>query len=131
MDLTNQGQFINFLFKCLDKHQREASILFLNLDLENEHFEVLTRLITFYSNVFDFNFINSKYLAKSASNVISEMNKLKTEYTNKLNDIKTSNSRQTEFFISAQNSFIEQNKYLLNSNRSLENRLQNLERKLS
>ena len=27
MNLTNQGQFIEFLFKCLDKHKREASIL--------------------------------------------------------------------------------------------------------
>ena len=104
MNLTNQGQFIEFLFKCLDKYKREASILFLNLDLENEHFEVLTRIIAFYSDVFDFNFINSKYLAKSASNLMSEMKRLKIKYTNKLNDIEALNARQKEFFISAQNS---------------------------
>ena len=67
MNLTNQGQFIGFLFKCLEKHIREASILFLNLDIENERIEVLSRLISVYSDVFDFNFHDLKFLSKSAT----------------------------------------------------------------
>lgn len=84
MDLTKQGQFIDFLFKCLDKHQREASILFLNLDIENERIGVLTQLLNRYSNIFDFNFINSKYLSKSASFLLNELQKLKIEFTSKI-----------------------------------------------
>ena len=84
MNLTNQGQFIEFLFKCLDKHRREASVLFLNLDIENERIEVLSRLISAYSDVFDFNFINSKFLSKSATFLLSELQKQRIEFTNKI-----------------------------------------------
>ena len=84
MNLTNQGQFIGFLFKCLEKHIREASILFLNQDIENERIEVLSRLISVYSDVFDFNFHNLKFLSKSATFLLSELQKQRIEFTNKI-----------------------------------------------
>ncbi len=34
MDNIKQSQFIEFMFKCLDIHKKEASVLFLNLNLK-------------------------------------------------------------------------------------------------
>ncbi|KAK8895440.1 hypothetical protein M9Y10_023904 [Tritrichomonas musculus] len=105
MNLTNQGQFIDFLFKCLDKYKREASILFLNLDLENERIGILSRLLADYSDTFDFNFFNPKFLSKSASILLSEIQKLKIEYSNKISEIEAENQKQKDFFILSQQMF--------------------------
>ena len=131
MNLTNQGQFIEFLFKCLDKHRREASVLFLNLDIENERIEVLSRLISAYSDVFDFNFINSKFLSKSATFLLSELQKQRIEFNNKISELESDNQKQKEFFITAQTAFNDSKSDLLNSNRSLIEKIADLERRLT
>lgn len=131
MDLTKQGQFIEFLFKCLDKHKRVASILFLNIDIENERVDILPRLLNFYSDVFDFNFINSKYLSKSASFLLNELKKLKIEMSNKIAEIESTNEKQKDFFTAEQKEFNDSKIDLLNSNRSLEVKIAELERKLN
>lgn len=83
MNSTYQNRFIEFLFKCLDKHERKASILFLNLDLESDNINILNRLLKDYSDIFDFNMMNPKFLAKNALFFLSELQKLKIEYKNK------------------------------------------------
>ena len=131
MNLTNQGQFIGFLFKCLEKHIREASILFLNQDIENERIEVLSRLISVYSDVFDFNFHNLKFLSKSATFLLSELQKQRIEFNNKISELESDNQKQKEFFITAQTAFNDSKSDLLNSNRSLIEKIADLERRLT
>lgn len=132
MDSTNQNLYIEFLFKCLDKYDRGASVLFANLDLESERIDVLMRLLSSnYQNKFDFNFVNPKLIAKNASFLLSEMQKLKIEYSQKISEIETENQKQKDFFISAQKLFDETKDNLLKSNQSLEQRIQKLEEELS
>ena len=97
MILTNQGRLIGFLFKYLDKYKREASILFLNLDLENERIDLLDQLFTRYSDVFDFNMINSQYLAKKNLFILKELKKLKIEFVHNISEIESENKKQKKF----------------------------------
>lgn len=64
--LKNQNrtnsEVVEFLFKCLDKHGRSASVLFQNIDFCNEHQKYLQQLFSEkYSTIFDFHFINTNY----------------------------------------------------------------------
>lgn len=95
---SKQTQLIEFLFKCLDKYGRSASVLFLNIDIENERMNYISRLLTYSSEKFDFNMINSKSLSKSSSILMSEMQKLKIEYTTKYNEIVEENQKQKIFY---------------------------------
>lgn len=52
-------EIFDFLFKCLDKYGREASVLFSSIDFGGIKLNYLNLLLTKYSKVFDFNFINS------------------------------------------------------------------------
>lgn len=63
---------IEFLFKCLDKYKREASVLFTFVGIEKIQSKYLKRLLTQYSEVFDFHFIYSM-LAKSLYEIQNEM----------------------------------------------------------
>lgn len=138
MNTSNQTQFIDFLFRCLDKHRREASVLFLTLDLENERVDLLSHLISRYSDFFDFNMINAKFLAKNTAHLLSELQRLKIEFTEKLNEMKTENENQKKSFKSSQkklndsnNDLINSNNELMNSNKELVKRLEKLENELS
>ena len=51
------SEIIDFLFACLDKYGRDASILFSTIDFEQQSMDVVNRLISQYSDVFDFNMI--------------------------------------------------------------------------
>lgn len=118
MNESNQNAFIEFLFKCLDKHERKASVLFSNLDLENERVDVLNRLMNDYQDMFDFNMINPKQLVKSSSFLLNELNKLKIEYTNKISELKTENQKQQELFTSSQQLLNETKNQLIEKKKS-------------
>lgn len=90
MSKSNQNKVVDFLFKCLDKYKREASVLFINLDLENERTDLLKRLLNQYSDVFDFNMINSRLLVQTTSELLSELNKLKLYYSNQVTEMNKS-----------------------------------------
>ena len=49
----NPNELIEFLFKCLDKYGKDASVLFSLVDFENQTIGVVNKLIQNYSNVFD------------------------------------------------------------------------------
>lgn len=51
-----------FLFKCLDCFGRDASILFSNINFENERSKYLNHLMTNYAHKFDFHFINLTFM---------------------------------------------------------------------
>lgn len=81
------SEIIKFLFGCLDKYGKEASVLFSFINFENQSIEVVNRLLKNYSDVFDFNMINSTLL-KTTSQLTSELNKLKLEFANTLTQMK-------------------------------------------
>ena len=60
---TNENiLIIEFLFKCLDKFGRNASVLFENINFGSEKIEFMKRLLSEkYSKIFDFHFINTSY----------------------------------------------------------------------
>ena len=58
----NSNNLIDFLFSCLDKYGKNASILFSYINFEHQSIDVVNRLINEYSDVFDFNMINSTLL---------------------------------------------------------------------
>ena len=96
MNQTNQTQFIEFLFKCLDRYKREASVLFLNIDVANERIDLLSRLLYKYKDVFDFNMINSKFMMETSSQLLSELQKLRIEYSTKLDEIQNEFQKQKQ-----------------------------------
>lgn len=64
LNLPNErkDEFIELLFVCLDKFGRQASVLFDIIDFGEFKVEYVHRLLTKYSDVFDFNFINHTFL---------------------------------------------------------------------
>lgn len=67
------------MFKTIEKHGEDASILFNNIDFGKQNIYVFNRLLQDYSNKFDFNMINSTLL-KTTKEITSEMTKQKLEY---------------------------------------------------
>lgn len=129
-DQNTINQIITFLFKCLDKHKRKASVLFLNLDIENERVGILKQLVSCYFDVFDFNFIDSKSLSKSSTFLLNELQKLKIEMASKISEMEAETQKQKNFYIEAQKIFNDLKIDLLKSNRSLGEKVTELERKL-
>lgn len=106
MEQESQNRFLDFLFKCIKKYKREASILFSNLDIESQRIEIFSKLNNKYSDIFDFNMINKKFLMKTTSDLLSEMFKLKDNYSNSileinqlLHQIKSENQKQQDIIL--------------------------------
>lgn len=55
----NHPNIIDFLFKCLNKYEKKASIFFENIDFTKEDPSYLRQLLDEYSDKFDFNFIKA------------------------------------------------------------------------
>lgn len=83
----NSEKINEFLFKCLDVHKREASVLFLNIDINNQPIGVIGRLIKDYSEIFDFNMINNKSILKTSSDLLKELIQVKNEFNEKISDL--------------------------------------------
>lgn len=62
-DNTNDS-LIEFYFKCLDKYGQIASLLFSKVDFFKVKNEYMNRIMTEYSKIFDFHFINSSFVRK-------------------------------------------------------------------
>lgn len=84
-----QNDLIEFLFKCLDKYGKEASVLFSNFNFENSRIDFYSRLINNYSNVFNFNMINREFLMSTTNELLSELNQMKIEFTSLISEMKT------------------------------------------
>ena len=83
----NLSDISSFLFKCLDKHGRDASILFSHIDFGEQNVVFFNRLLNEYSEIFDFNMVNSTLL-KTTTDLTSEMAKQRIEYSNLFNAMK-------------------------------------------
>lgn len=60
---VNIDEKFNFLFKCLDKYGRSASVLFENADFGEDQKKYLIKLLCpQYSNIIDFRFINPQFI---------------------------------------------------------------------
>lgn len=92
----NQNQIVEFLFKCLEKHKREASVLFTNLDFDNGRINIISKLLNKYSKIFDFNMLNSKFLMKTVIDLMNENAELKQENSYKFELIDKLNEKQKE-----------------------------------
>ena len=85
-----------FLFKCLDLHERKASILFLNINIENQPKNLIIRLLNDYSNIFDFNMINLQSILNTSSELLKELIKVKIEFESKISEMNRIISEQKE-----------------------------------
>lgn len=83
----NSTEIIEFLFKCLDRYGRDASILFSYVDFEQQSIGVVDRLLKQYSEIFDFNVINSTLL-KTTMMLTSEVTRVKEECLVAFNEMK-------------------------------------------
>lgn len=72
IEKVDEEEIVNFLFSVLDSAGRKASVLFGHLDFGEKKFEIIQRLVKEYSDVFDFNMLNST-LAKTVTELTSEM----------------------------------------------------------
>lgn len=66
--LISNPSIIELFFKFLDKYGRKASILFSFVSFRNDRLIYLNRLISDYSAIFDFNFINPSLLKELIQN---------------------------------------------------------------
>lgn len=98
------ADIIEFLFKCLDKFEHEASSLFEYIDFGKLKNQVIHRLLTEYSQKFDFHFVNSNLL-KTLYNVQNEI--LQREETIRLQQISMNETIQNfNNIITSQNELI-------------------------
>lgn len=105
----NIEKVINFLFKCLDKFGKEASILFLNIDFKQQKNKVINTLLNDYKDVFDFNMINQT-LFQTTSNLTSEVAQLREEYEHNLSQMKSFFEEQRKEFIQIKRDNLEMTK---------------------
>lgn len=90
-----EEELIEFIFKALDRYGKDASILFNNIDFKRTRQEVVQRLLTKYSDRFDFNMINST-LFKTITDITSEMTRQKEEYEKAFNEMKNEFTKRIE-----------------------------------
>lgn len=91
--------YTEFLFKCLDKYQKEASILFLNVRLKNKEtrHKLFKRLIKEYSSIIDFHLINPKFLIETILDAFEENSQLKAlnrQLNEEAQEMKNTNDQQ-------------------------------------
>lgn len=86
---------IKFLYKCLDKHGKNASILFNCIDFGQEIDNVVKNLHQKYSTVFDFDVIDVPTADKNSSSDF-ELKKQLIEQTSKINLLKEEISKSCE-----------------------------------
>ncbi|KAK8892573.1 hypothetical protein M9Y10_029810 [Tritrichomonas musculus] len=83
LNSNDQNRLIDFLFRILSKRGKEASVLFANIEFTKERIELISRLLNEYSGIFDFNMLNPKFLMKTIKELLGEVTKLKTNFSNK------------------------------------------------
>lgn len=85
----NDSDLIQFMFNYLEKQGRKSSVLFSLIDLKNDQIDVLYRLNTEYSNIFDFSFINSSIVENTflfeKEKVNKTINLIKSEINKNIN----------------------------------------------
>lgn len=92
-ELNNQN-IVDFLFKCLDKYGRQASVLFTNVDFRFLQYNCLDSLLTKYSKIFDFSYINFAFL-KSLYEQQNEIIRKEIENSKKIDEFQ--NQMKQEF----------------------------------
>ena len=93
---TDSDKLLNFLFKILKKSGRKASVLFVNLDIERTKIDYIPRLISEFSDSFDFNMLNPKLGAKTIRDLLEEIRRLKLECQTKVDDMSNTISVQSK-----------------------------------
>lgn len=98
---NENDKLMQFLFKCIDKFGRSASVLFTNVNFSNEKAEYLNRLIFDLDGKFDFHFINSSFMKsfyQNQSEIIRKEEQNQLKYDELLGNIeKTINEIKSEY----------------------------------
>lgn len=81
MDELKKKKILDFKFKCLDKHKREASILFQKIEEDDHLVDVFSRIVNDYYDIFDFSMIDSCFLMKIAITLFKELDEIKKRYS--------------------------------------------------
>ncbi|KAK8847860.1 hypothetical protein M9Y10_018896 [Tritrichomonas musculus] len=103
-DKEERDKIFTFLFKCLDKFGKDASILFSSVDFDSEKREILNKLLKEYSKSFDFHFIDTQMIQIlyerenenlqkkfSQDEKIHELEETVIQLKNELNEVRTAN----------------------------------------
>lgn len=93
-EVLNNQNIVDFLFKCLDKYGRQASVLFTNVDFRFLQHNCLDSLLTKYSKIFDFSYINFAFL-KSLYEQQNEIIRKEIENSKKIDEFQ--NQMKQEF----------------------------------
>lgn len=88
--LREKNEFIDFLFKCIDKFGVGASALFEDIDFDKLPSKYQKKLLFEYSNKFDFHFINPSF-TKSTYKMASELLEQQKILDNFQKDMETMN----------------------------------------
>lgn len=99
LNQDNSPEFIEFLFKCLDKFGREGSVLFDHVNIGRSCGTFLHRLLNEYSEKFDFHFINDQQLRTIydiESEIIQKTQNLKESEKTTKADIEALNQKLSE-----------------------------------
>lgn len=73
MSEQESKEYIEFIFKCLDEHKQEGSVLLLNLDIEYNRIEIFEQLVHKYSNHIDLGMINPAFYMKTSINIMKDL----------------------------------------------------------
>ena len=92
----NDNDFFEFLFKCLDKYGRNASILFENMHLMEVNSKYLNKLLTDYNDIFDFHFINPSFLKsiyEYQNEIIKNLKTIENQHKEKIENLIIENEK--------------------------------------
>ena len=84
---VNNKDMVDFLFRCLDKYGKKASVFYNKIDFAEEQINVIHRLLYQYQGRFDFNFLNST-LAKTTLQLTEDSDIQKEKYSELFDDMK-------------------------------------------
>lgn len=116
-NINDLNELMNFLFECLDKYGRSASILFSNIDFKNLQMDCLTVLLSKYLDIFDFHFINpicmkslyelqNEQIKKEKLIKIEQIKTMKALY-DEINELKKNQRELLEMIKNQQENFIQ------------------------
>lgn len=89
-DIQSKDDFYNFLFTCLDRYGKSASVLFECIEIDQMKPQQINLLNTKYSKIFDFHFINSNFI-KNVYDTENQIHLLVSQNEEKMRKIEEKN----------------------------------------
>lgn len=99
ISIENDQKVLNFLFKCLEKHGKSASSLFSFVDFKSTNSDCINRLLSEFSDIFDFHFINPLFLKNIydyQNEIIKNFEKMKVQEDQMMKNLVEEHKNLTE-----------------------------------